>query len=373
MSVSDVELRLAEKPDTWFFDKLRESAAAHGVHFGLSLLYLSALLIATVLVEEVGVPNVLVDLIAFLFGSIVLGAFAMIMVQFYLVATVDKSQKPTKDLWRRLKALVRHEDTLVRGLPMYTALLLHLYVFTVFKSNISNMQPFVWDTTFDQWDKLLHFGTRPWEWLQPVFGNLPATVLLNVNYNIWYFVMKIMWVYFAFICAPGVERTRFFVAFMLTMAVVGSGFATLLSSVGPCFYHHLVGGENPYAPLMAQLRGFHAILPVWAVDTQDMLWTQYSLKSAIGGISAMPSIHNATGLLVVLVTWNWSRTFRYLAIAHCVLIFFGSIHLGWHYAVDSYIAWPLTLLLWLAAGPIARWWNDRPQVTQFNQRYITNI
>jgi PAP2 superfamily len=373
MSVSDVELRLVEEPDARFFAKLRQSYAAHGLHLGMALLYLSAFLVSALLVEKVGIANAVFDVLAFVIFSIPLAFMAMVVLQFYFVATVDKSQTPVKDLWRRIKAVVRHEDTLVRGVPMYTALLIHMYVFTAFKANISNLQPFVWDVTLDQWDKALHFGTRPWEWLQPILGNLPATLVLNFNYNLWFFVMTAMWVYFAFIRAPGVERTRYYVAFMLITAVVGSGFAGLLSSVGPCFYHHLVGGENPYAPLMAQLRGFHTIMPVWAIDTQDMLWTQYSLKSAIGGISAMPSVHNATGLLVVLVTWNWARPFRYAAIVHCVLIFLGSIMLGWHYALDSYIAWPLALLCWYVSGPIARWWNDKPHVVQFNQRYVTNV
>ncbi len=253
------------------------------------------------------------------------------------------------------------------------SLLFFMYTFTIVKANVSNYVPFAWDTTFDQWDKTLHFGTRPWEWLQPIFGNLFATVILNVNYNFWFIIMKLFWVYFAFIHAPGFERTRFYLAYMLTWCIGGSLFAVFFSSVGPCFYNYVESGVNPYAELMTQLRAFNEIIPVWAVDTQDMLWQFRVEGSAFGGITAMPSMHNATTLLFVLVTWNKAKWLRNLLIVHMILVFLGSIHLGWHYAVDAYVAWPITLACWYAASKLARWWEQRPSVQDFNPRYTENV
>ena len=71
----------------------------------------------------------------------------------------------------------------------------------------------------------------------------------------------------------------------------------------------------------------------------------------------MPSVHNASALLIVLATWNKTLFVRIVAITHAVLIFIGSIHLAWHYAVDSYLAWALTMVIWWAAGPLAQWWE----------------
>ena len=37
-----------------------------------------------------------------------------------------------------------------------------------------------------------------------------------------------------------------------------------------------------------------------------------------------------------------------------VVILTGSVHLGWHYAVDGYVSAAAVLLLWVASGPVLR-------------------
>ena len=76
----------------------------------------------------------------------------------------------------------------------------------------------------------------------------------------------------------------------------------------------------------------------------------------------MPSMHNASALLYALAGYQVSRFAGRLLSVHAILIFIGSIHLGWHYAVDSYLAWALTLVIWFAMAPVSRWWHStRPQ------------
>jgi hypothetical protein len=84
------------------------------------------------------------------------------------------------------------------------------------------------------------------------------------------------------------------------------------------------------------------------------------------GISAMPSVHNASALLMVLVVWNKTLFVRSVAVIHALLIFIGSIHLAWHYAVDSYLAWAMALVIWWAAGPLARWWEASALARNFS-------
>ena len=45
--------------------------------------------------------------------------------------------------------------------------------------------------------------------------------------------------------------------------------------------------------------------------------------------------------------------------AYAALIWIGSIHLGWHYAVDGLVAAASTIALWKVAGWLADW-LDRP-------------
>ena len=44
---------------------------------------------------------------------------------------------------------------------------------------------------------------------------------------------------------------------------------------------------------------------------------------------------------------------------YAALIWLGSIHLGWHYAIDGLASFGLALLIWPAMGRVADW-LDRP-------------
>lgn len=298
--------------------------------------------------------------------TIPIALFALILYTFGKMALTDKPDKPLKVLYQRVKAVLVNPYQMAAGLPLFASLVLFMYCFMVFKGNITEIEPFSWDQTFDQWDVALHFGYRPWELLQPIFGNAPMTFLLNFNYNLWFFIMNFFWVHYAFIAKPGAERSRFYLTFFMTWAIGGSLAAIYFSSAGPCYYGNLGLGADPYLPLMSYLKGVNEIIPIWAVDTQIYLWTEHAAGSLYGGVTAMPSMHNATALLFVLTTWNKGGWLRWLMVAHCAMIFLGSIHLGWHYAVDSYAAWALVVGLWLIAGVVVRWWENRSHVQDFN-------
>lgn len=373
MAMTGIDVLAAENRASRFGFRLRESFRLHGLFFALPLFYLLAFKVAGIFNSNLIDGDPFWMFISIMFFSTLVALLAMVIMQFYFVAAVDKSEKPISGLYRRMVSVLRHHDTMVRGIPMFLALLIFMYAFTFFKANVTNFIPFAWDVTFDRWDQVLHFGTRPWEWLQPVFGNVVGTLILNVNYNLWFMVMQLFWIYFGFIQKPGLDRTRFYVSFFFTWSIGGSLMAILFSSAGPCYYHLVVGGIGPYQPLMQQLRDFNAIVPIWAVDTQAMLWGLHSNGSIMGGVTAMPSMHNATALLFVLTTWNMSKRLRNLLIVHMILIFLGSVHLGWHYAVDAYFAWAITLVLWVAAHHIAKRWEAQPKIQSFNAQCSSNI
>ena len=149
--------------------------------------------------------------------------------------------------------------------------------------------------------------------------------------------------------------------------LIGGILAIVFSSAGPCFYGRLGLTPDPYADLMAYLRGVNEMLPIWAIPVQDVLWQGHVAKSAIDGISAMPSMHNGSALLFALAGYQVSRFAGHLLSAHAILIFIGSVHLGWHYAVDSYLAWALTLVIWFAMAPVARWWHSKAAQGDFDR------
>jgi hypothetical protein len=80
----------------------------------------------------------------------------------------------------------------------------------------------------------------------------------------------------------------------------------------------------------------------------------------------MPSLHNASAMLFALAGYQINRLWGRVLTVHAFFIFIGSIHLAWHYAVDSYVSWALTLVVWFALAPVARWWHRTAAQTDFD-------
>jgi membrane-associated phospholipid phosphatase len=106
---------------------------------------------------------------------------------------------------------------------------------------------------------------------------------------------------------------------------------------------------DPYAPLMSYLHHVDETHSIWALGAQDMLWGNYQMRDVMvgSGISAMPSMHVAIATLFALVCWRVRRWLGIVMATYAVIIMLGSVHLGWHYAVDGYLG---------AAGMLAIWW-----------------
>jgi hypothetical protein len=288
------------------------------------------------------------------------------MREFFCMVRTERPASPTRRLLQRMGGTLKDGHGMAKALPMFLAFALFMFTFTAFKGQITAMAPFAWDQPFDRLDQALHFGMRPWEWLHPVLGSSLAVFLINLNYNAWFLVMNLFLVHFALYAPAGIERTRFFLTFVALWTVGGTFFATLFSSAGPCYFDDLGFGSDAYGPLMQRLAYINHHLPIWALGTQDMLWTLKAQGSALGGVSAMPSMHNATALLFIIAIWPRGVMLRWLVGGHGLLIFAGSILLGWHYAVDAYFAFALTFACWFALRPVAQWWHARPAVAAFD-------
>jgi hypothetical protein len=244
-------------------------------------------------------------------------------------------------------------ERLFAALPIFLALPAFMSMFSSFKALIPAVQPFAWDATFATWDQALHFGRHPWEWLQPILGHPYVASALNLVYHLWFFVMYAIWMWQAFSARDRVLRMRYFLSFVLLWAILGTGMAMLFSSAGPCYFGRVTGLADPYAGLMAFLYDANANhSPVWALAVQEKLWTEY-LTGAIkvgSGISAMPSMHIATAVLFALFGWQVGRRLGIALTVFAALIFLGSIQLGWHYAIDGYVAAAGTALIWWGVG-----------------------
>ena len=363
-----VNLRIDALPGNGFRSLLRKSISAHGIFLIIVAAYYACFLVLLRLYPNMVPTSLLLATIGFILLSVMFIFLSVFIMRFYHIATQVKPERPIPALFKDMKQFLGSKKRLANGIPMVLIMMIFMYVFANIKAAIPILNPLAWDTYFAQLDSTLHFGTQPWVWLQPLLGYAPVTFLMNINYNFWFLATWLMWVHFAFADRPSELRTRFFLSFFAMWVFIGGVLAIWFSSAGPCFYGRLGLTPDPYADLMTYLRGVNEVLPIWAIPVQDELWQGYVDNSVIvRGISAMPSMHNGSALLYALAGYQVSRFAGRLLSAHAILIFIGSIHLGWHYAVDSYLAWALTLVIWFAVAPVARWWHSTAAQGDFDR------
>ncbi len=260
----------------------------------------------------------------------------------------------------RLKGLIRdirNDDKLRLSRLCYAAIPILIIIafqsaFTSFKSAIPFLQPFEYDQLFMEIDRVLHFGYHPWELLQPIFGYPVVTSFISFAYKIWGGVFYLVFFYMAFSMRDPVLRMQYMLTYLLTWSLIGSLGAVSLSSAGPVFYGYLVPGENPYAPLIAYLESAAEQHHNWSLVIRDYLWEQYSQSqlNRVSGISAMPSMHIAIVALQALLGMRLNRRAGILLTGFCILILIGSVHLGWHYAIDGYVSILIVIVFWKAVG-----------------------
>lgn len=214
-----------------------------------------------------------------------------------------------------------------------------LFVFVGFKGAIPIFHPFALDEVFMGLDRALHFGRDPWRLLQPLFGQPLMTKALDVLYYVWFTVNILMVAWFAW-REDTRERRRFFLTYLLAWVLLGNVAALALSSAGPCFFDLATGALGPYAEQMAYLRGVDVSYALTTLEVQGMLLAAYNATEvhAIEGIAAMPSLHVAMPFVFAMVTSRSSRVLSRCFVVFGILILIGSVHLGWHYAVDGYAA-----------------------------------
>ncbi len=330
---------------------LRESLRHHRVLLGLGLGYS---LLAHGTLGLAGYPHELA-LLVYVLGALLPAAAATLCVLLGHLLQHAFHVRPFR--MGGLLAAIRDDEKF--GLARVTMALVPLLLvplfssaFTSVKNAIPLIQPFAYDQAFMELDRTLHFGRHPWELLQPILGHAPVTSVISYLYNLWLPLMYLILCWQIFSLQNPRLRQQYLLSFLLAWALLGNGLALLLSSAGPCYYGPVVGGPDPYAPLMDYLRTADASFTNWSLEAQDYLWENYrSTGIAVGGgISAMPSLHIAIATLQALLGWRISRRLGWLLTGYALVILLGSVHLGWHYAVDGYLSIVLVLAIWKLVG-----------------------
>jgi PAP2 superfamily len=251
------------------------------------------------------------------------------------------------------RSLQLHAARLVVALPFLFMVSLFLPAFSLAKSNVGQFFAYDWDQAFVAMDIAIH-GTDAWRFVHPLIGYAPVTYAINMAYQIWIFLLYIAVPFLWIIRMPKSLRKQFGLSYILCWILIGALFANIFASVGPCFLEPMTG-DNHFRPLLEYLSKTDRQFPLLALDVQQKLleWRAKDNGNLGGGISAMPSMHVSIALLVFLGMRRIGRVFGWVFGTFFVVILLGSVHTGYHYAVDGYASIILTLLIWLGVGRLS--------------------
>lgn len=202
-------------------------------------------------------------------------------------------------------------------------------LFLPLKYAIPQLVPFWLDAPLAHAEKR-PFGVDPWLTLDRWLGFL--AVPMDCLYGLWLPTQALI-LFLAVLQRGSVAKSRVLISYVLAWFLLGVIGATFFSSAGPIFYDRLFGGTE-FAGLRETLQDRGAWI---ALGESDRMWASLAGRrpTIVAGISAVPSIHVAISFWMFLAARLMVPRAAPYALAYAVLIWIGSVQLGWHYVTDG--------------------------------------
>jgi hypothetical protein len=227
--------------------------------------------------------------------------------------------------------------------------LLSISAFTTWKYNIPAIVPFYGDAFFADLDRTLH-AADAWRIVHAALPDWSIYIIQPAYSTVW-FTLWFGVVFFVTVRLKGPERDRYLWSLAVTMLLIGTVLATLLSSVGPVFYDRFMGSTR-FHELTDALAGTSA--GANTLRYAAYLFDSYQSGDEVfgSGISAMPSVHVAIAVLNAMLFSTLGRRAGAAGWAFALLILTSSVYTGWHYAIDGYLSALVVLSVWIGVSRV---------------------
>jgi len=226
--------------------------------------------------------------------------------------------------------------------------------FNAFKQRILPHAGFHYDPQLAEVDRLL-FGTDPGLLLHHLIGSPATTGFLDALYHSW-FVPTTLGLCFIGFCAGTRTRAQYMLSYVGVWLFLGAFLAFLLPAAGPAFYAAVAdaAGAAPFVAVHDQLAVAGHTRFLTSLGNQAYLLENLNAPTLVvgGGISAIPSVHNAMAVLFALVSFRVHWLLGAATSLFAALIWVASVYLNWHYAVDGIAGAAGAVLVWYASGKI---------------------
>ncbi|MBU2889022.1 phosphatase PAP2 family protein [Celeribacter halophilus] len=299
---------------------------------------------------EIGTFNSLMALF-----TVMLPLFLILLLvgRFMYLALVLRPERPIHQMVADVRRIFFDFERMSIGMVALVVFIVFIRTFSYLKYAIPFVNPFSWDVTFAEWDRMLHFGTDPYKIVLDLIGTPMVATGVNAAYHGWLFLLYFSVILACFSRENRATHYRYLTAFVLVWFGGGNVVAMLLSSAGPVYYERLGFGTD-FVALTDTLKDYDAVGRIWALDVHEMLWDGYVAEGRARGISAMPSMHVASSVLMMLYAYTYGRWAGRIMAVFVGVIMIGSVMLAWHYAIDGYLGALISVLGWKLAGWMVR-------------------
>lgn len=341
---------MSQNPDR---TSLLQLFRSHALLAGLVAAYLALAYVASHWHEVVIADDKTAALFLAFLTDVPMMIFFILFWRLLRLTYVQRDPNRMATLMGEVRAFIADRDRIKGGVLGVVLMTGMLVAFAQMKNLIPVLNPFSWDETFMQLDKALHFGFQPYEIVHAIFGWQITISFFTGLYNLWLFLMYFVLFGACFMRHDNPVRMQFLIAFLLTWAIGGNLIATIFSSAGPVYFANLGLGDT-YAGLLNLLQTHSETSGISVVTVQGMLWSWYTSDTPINAISAFPSMHVASSVLMAIFLCRVSRLLGLFASIFALGIMIGSVLLAWHYAVDGYAGALIAAACWKLSGWMVR-------------------